>query len=78
MIANATPTERAANAGEKFVLAAGAGGTTARMLATLDAAACLARWPVVMAGALDGPNGAPSGSRHAEAPGALSRAELRR
>jgi glycosyltransferase involved in cell wall biosynthesis len=76
VIANATTAEPAANAGEKFVLAAGRWWDDGKNAATLDAAACLARWPVVMAGALDGPNGASVRLRHAATPGELPRAEI--
>jgi glycosyltransferase involved in cell wall biosynthesis len=76
VIANATTAEPAANAGAPFVLAAGRWWDDGKNAATLDAAAGLARGPVVMAGALDGPNGASVRLRHAEAPGELPRAEM--
>jgi glycosyltransferase involved in cell wall biosynthesis len=76
VVSNATAVDPAANAGEKFVLAAGRWWDDGKNAATLDAAACLSRWPLVMAGALDGPNGATVRLRHADAPGELPRAAL--
>jgi glycosyltransferase involved in cell wall biosynthesis len=76
VVGNTTATKHAANGGEKFVLAAGRWWDEGKNATTLDAAAGLARWPVVMAGALDGPNGATVRLRHAAAPGQLSRAEM--
>ncbi|MDB5569161.1 MAG: glycosyl transferase group 1 [Hyphomicrobiales bacterium] len=60
------------NARERFVLAAARWWDEAKNARTLDAAAAQARWPVVMAGALEGPDGGRAAISHAQAPGALS------
>ena len=57
VVPNATTMTRDANAGGKVVFSAGRWWDDAKNGRTLDAAAALSRCPVVMAGALSGPNG---------------------
>lgn len=60
-----------------FALAAGRWWDPGKNLALLDAAAALCRWPVVLGGALAGPDGARVEVRHARALGRRTPEEMR-
>jgi glycosyltransferase involved in cell wall biosynthesis len=72
LVPNATAKVGPANAGEPIVFAAGRWWDAAKNARTLDAAAVLSHWPVIMAGALDGPNGQSVSLHHAKSAGELS------
>ena len=57
VVANATAMAGPPNADEPIVFAAGRWWDEGKNARTLDAAAAQSRWPVVMAGAVSGPNG---------------------
>jgi glycosyltransferase involved in cell wall biosynthesis len=63
---------------ERLALAAGRWWDDGKNGATLDRAASVCRWPVLMAGAVEGPNGQRFQARHARALGPLSPDVLRR
>lgn len=72
VVPNATAMACTVNAEEPIVFAAGRWWDEAKNARTLDEAAALSRWPVVMAGALSGPNGQSVRLHHAESLGELS------
>ncbi|WP_319843557.1 glycosyltransferase family 4 protein [Terrihabitans rhizophilus] len=61
-----------------FALAAGRWWDDAKNLATLDEAAGLCRWPIRIAGALNGPGGERREATHAQPVGHLSRPDMAR
>ncbi len=77
VVPNATTMMLDANAGEPVVFSAGRWWDDAKNACTLDAAAAMSRWPVVMAGALSGPSGHGVGLQHARSIGELSADDTR-
>ena len=71
VVANATEMAFGENAEEPIVFAAGRWWDEGKNARTLDAAAELSRWPIVMAGALNGPNGQSVSLHHARSLGEL-------
>ena len=76
-VPNAVHPRPARRAKRPVVLAAGRWWDEGKNGATLDAAAASINWPVIMAGAMKGPNGAALGLMHAHGTGELPSAELR-
>jgi glycosyltransferase involved in cell wall biosynthesis len=72
VVPNSTAMPCPVNANEPFVFAAGRWWDAGKNAETLDAAAALSRWPVVMAGSLNGPNGQSVRLHHAQSLGELS------
>ncbi|HTJ57732.1 MAG TPA: glycosyltransferase family 4 protein [Devosiaceae bacterium] len=77
VVPNATMPQRAAPAKEALVLAAGRWWDEGKNGAVLDAAAGRLDWPVLMAGATQGPNGEAINIRNARVLGELSGSALR-
>ncbi len=78
VVANATETVFGENAEEPIVFAAGRWWDEGKNARTLDAAAELSRWPIVMAGALRGPNGQSVSLHYAQSLGELPAERARR
>jgi glycosyltransferase involved in cell wall biosynthesis len=76
VVPNATPMAPLANADEPAVFAAGRWWDEGKNVATLDAAAAQSRSPVMMAGALRGPNGQSVRLQHARSLGELSAGDI--
>jgi glycosyltransferase involved in cell wall biosynthesis len=72
VVTNATAMARPPNADEPIVFAAGRWWDEGKNARTLDAAATRSRWPVVMAGAVSGPNGQNVRLQHGRSLGELS------
>jgi glycosyltransferase involved in cell wall biosynthesis len=72
VVPNSTAMGCLANADESFVFAAGRWWDEGKNIDTLDAAAARSRWPVIMAGAINGPNGQSVRPQHARSLGELS------
>jgi glycosyltransferase involved in cell wall biosynthesis len=77
VVPNAHPDAALGGIRQRFVFAAGRWWDEGKNAATLDAAAGLAAWPVVMAGACEGAGGR-AVLRNAEARGALPHVEVQR
>jgi glycosyltransferase involved in cell wall biosynthesis len=71
VVANATDMVFGQNAEEPIVFAAGRWWDEGKNVRTLDAAAALSPWPLIMAGALSGPNGESTSLHHAKSLGEL-------
>ena len=71
-VSNATATVCNENAAEPAVFAAGRWWDEGKNARTLDAAAAWSRWPIIMAGALSGPNGQSVDLHHAKSLGELT------
>ncbi len=71
IVPNSTPGACPANADEPMVFAAGRWWDEGKRADILDAAAAKSRWPVIMAGAIRGPNGQSVRLRHARSLGEL-------
>jgi glycosyltransferase involved in cell wall biosynthesis len=72
IVPNSTAMASPVNADEPFVFAAGRWWDDGKNPVTLDAAAAQSRWPVIMAGAVSGPNGQSVRLQHALLLGELS------
>lgn len=71
VVPNGTAPRSETNADEPFVFAAARWWDEAKGAAALDAAAALCRWPVFMAGPVEGPHGQSVALAHANAMGSL-------
>jgi glycosyltransferase involved in cell wall biosynthesis len=72
VVPNATAMPCPGNADGSFVFAAGRWWDAGKNADTLDAAAAQSRWPIVMAGSINGPNGQSARLQHARSHGELS------
>lgn len=76
MVYNASSAEIPQTPKEKLVFAAGRWWDDGKNGALLDGAAAHTEWPVIMAGALRGPNGQQCVLHHAQTPGELAHADV--